>query len=318
MKQSSKVAVGVLALAAAGLGVAYKSGAFNQGPFDWMSEPVIKLQPGSQDSLHVEYPSVYAAGSTHYMLYSAYGDDRRWRIEMATTSDGETFVKQGNIFDESKLAFAGGYAFPFVRNVASEKSSSYEMYFAAGDSITSGYTGIYKSTSANGFAWGAPERIIQESGLDPIVISEGDRETLLYTVASGDLNVIKAVELNKDGKPLQSRVVYTPQQGIYTLGLLHWQEIPIVIVEAADTWLPLCFNASGELAAIPGEPILRTNLEGDTSWDRLKYGMFFSETNSKVYYNGIEGHGFEQGGQIGVATYKPAKLFQNMDFSSCR
>lgn len=318
MKQNSKVVVCVLAVAVVGLGISYKSGIFNQGPFDWGDEPVIKLQPVGQDSLHVEYPSVYSTGSANYMLYSAYGDDHRWRIEMATTTDGKNFVKQGNIFDESKLGFAGGYAFPFVKNVALDNSNIFELYFSAGDTIATGYTGIYKSVSTDGFSWGAPQRLIQESGLDPVVVSQGGEDTLLYTVAQGGMNVIKAVELNGDGKPLQSKVAYIPQQGIYTLGLLHWQEIPIVIVEASDTWQPLCFAASGELVAIPGEPILKTNLEGDTAWDRLKYGMYFSEADSKVYYNGIEGHGFEQGGQIGVAKYNPVKLFKNMDFSACR
>lgn len=318
MNQGSKVVVCVLALAVVGLGVAYQSGVFDQRSFDWGEGPVIKLQPDSQDSMHVEYPSFYIAGGTQYLLYSAYGDDRRWRIEMATTTDGKNFVKQGNIFDETKLAFAGGYAFPFVRHVPSDKVGAYEMYFSAGDTYASGYTGIYKSVSVGGFAWAAPKRLIQESGLDPVVVSKGDKEILLFTVTDGNSNVIKAVELTGDAKGLKSKVVYSPKQGIYTLGLLHWEGVPVVVVESEDTWQPLCFTESGELANIPGGPILKMNLEGDTSWDRLKYGMYFSEDNSKVYYNGIQGHGFEQGGQIGMAKYNPAKLFRNMDFSVCR
>lgn len=307
-------------IAVAGLGYAWKNDLLRGGVFDWGSEPVIRIQPASEDSLHVEYPSVYKVGTANAMLYSGYGDDHRWRIKLATAQNDTDYIKQGNIFDETKLPFKGGYAFPFVRKTQVNGANLFEVYFSVTDNGATSYSAIYRSTSANGLSWGAPKKLLSDSALDPVVLKQNGQDTLVYTSAIAGNNVIKSAEIKADGSVGPSRTIFKPEGGLYTLGVVHVNEKPILFVETASSWDAFCFNASGDLIAASKEPVFKFKETTEKTWDGLKYGMYFFEEASPpaLYYNGIEAHGIEQGGQIAVGSYDIDSLASKLNVTQCQ
>lgn len=302
---------------AIGLLATEDASAADQPGFSWGEQPIVALQAASQESLHVEYPTVFALGEARAMLYSAFGEDRRWRIKMALAQDGQHFVKQGNVFDERALPFSGNYAFPFV--VAGDgEHPGFELYFSAADEAFAGYTGLYRSTSTDGLAWTVPVRVLAVTGFDPVVVSRSSGHTLLYTSVHEGRNVLEAVDLKRGAIASARRIVYRPEEGIYTLGLVHFQGKPIIVLEVIDAWAALCFSDTGQLVNVGSAPILKSVPAASSNWDRLKYGMHFFEADAKVFYNGITGRGAEQGGQIGVASYDADALFGHMDVTGCQ
>ncbi|MBX8539431.1 hypothetical protein K5D56_18305 [Pseudomonas cichorii] len=304
-------------LVAAGLGYVWNKK--SSEVFDWGSEPVIRIQPASEESLHVEYPTVFTAADTNIMLYSSYGDDRRWRIKLAVADNETNYVKQGNIFDESTLPFKGSYAFPFVRKVSVEGSTLFELYFSVTEDGASSYSAIYRSASRNGLSWGQPKKLIGDNALDPIVLKQSGQDVILYTYFNGDDNSIKLSPLNADGSVGLLRTVFKPDNGIYTLGVVHVSTVPVVIVETQKSWEALCFNASGVLIKASQEPVIKQKENLNKAWDGLKYGMYFFEeaTPPAIYYNGIEAHGAESGGQIGAGTYDLVNLASKLNLTEC-
>lgn len=290
-----------------------------ESPFTWEVEPVVKIRALSEESRHVEYPTVYKLADSTAMLYSAYGDDRRWRIKLALSKGGNEFVGQGNIFDESKLSFQGGYAFPFVR-VVGEGRPTFELYFSVVDGKSQGYTAIYRSFSVDGINWGSPEKLISDAALDPVVFKKNGHDIILYSRLKSGQNQIVSAMLDAAGGVTSSRVVYSPRSGIYTLGVLHVRGTPILIVETEKGWRPLCFNAAGNLVAVSKAEIFKFPTNGEKRWDALRYGMYFLEdsTNPLMYYNGVEARGSEQGGQIGVGRYDVSRMARLINSSKCQ
>lgn len=310
----------VALVAVAGLGYVWKNNLQFGGVFDWGDEPVVRIQPGSEDSLHVEYPSVFKIGASNAMLYSGYGDDHRWRIKLATAQNDTDYVKQGNIFDETKLPFQGAYAFPFVRKSVVDGALVYELYFSVAENGAPSYSAIYRSTSTNGLRWNLPKKLLSDSALDPIVLKQNGQDTIVYTSAAGGENVIKSAQLKADGSSGPSRTVFNPDGGLYTLGVVHVNDIPVLFVETESSWDALCFNSSGNLVAASKEPVFKFKEITEKKWDGLKYGMYFYEEagTPTVYYNGIEAHGVEQGGQIGVASYDVDSLASKLNLIQCQ
>lgn len=310
----------VAVVAVAGLGYAWKNNLLFGGVFDWGSEPVVRIQPASEDSLHVEYPSVFKVGDANAMLYSGYGDDHRWRIKLATAQNETDYIKQGNIFDEKLLPFKGAYAFPFVRKNQVNGATTYELYFSATEDGSSTYSAIYRSTSTNGLRWGVPKKLLNDSALDPVVLKHNGRDKILYTSMAGGDNLIKSAELKADGSVGPSTAVLNPEGGIYTLGVVHIKDTPVLFVETQSSWDAYCFNASNNLVAASPEPVFVFKETTEKKWDGLKYGMYFFEEASTptIYYNGIEAHGVEQGGQIGVANYDADILASKLDLTQCQ
>lgn len=310
----------VAVVAIAGFGYARKNNLIFGGVFDWGSEPVVRTQPASEDSLHVEYPSVFKVGDVNAMLYSGYGDDHRWRIKLATAKNDTDYVKQGNIFDEKLLPFKGAYAFPFVRKKLLDGATSYELYFSVTEDNSPTYSAIYRSISTNGLSWGVPKKLLNDSALDPVVFTHNGHDKIMYTsMVDGD-NLIKSAELNADGSVGPSNTVLTPESGIYTLGVVHINSKPVFFVETESNWDAYCLNASDKLVPASHEPIVVLKESTEKKWDGLKYGMFFFEEGETpaVYYNGIEAHGIEQGGQIGVASYDVDSLTRKLDLAQCQ
>lgn len=319
-KGRNVILASVAVVAVAGLGYAWKNNLLSGGVFDWGSEPVVRIQPASEDSLHVEYPSVFKVGDVNAMLYSGYGDDHRWRIKLATAQNDTDYIKQGNIFDEKLLPFKGAYAFPFVRKNLVNGATAYELYFSATEDGASSYSAIYRSTSTNGLRWEMPKKLLSDSAIDPVVLKHDGRDLILYTsVVDGD-NMVKSAELKADGSVGPSTTVLNPDSGIYTLGVVHVNDKPVLFVETPDSWDAYCLNASNSLVAASHEPVFVFKENAEKKWDGLKYGMyFFEEADSPtVYYNGIEAHGVEQGGQIGVANYDVGELTSKLDLSQCQ
>jgi len=319
-KKRTALLASVTIVALGGVGYAWKNNLIFGDVFDWGSEPVIRIQPASEDSLHVEYPSVFKVGDVNTMLYSAYGDDHRWRIKLATANNDTNYVKQGNIFDEKMLPFKGAYAFPFVRKKLANSATTYELYFSVTEDGSSAYSAIYRSFSTNGLYWGAPKKLLTDSALDPVVFTQNGRDKIMYTSTVGDKNFVKLAELKADGGVGTSNTVLSPQGGIYTLGVVHINSKPVFFVETQNSWDAYCLNASDKLVPASHEPIVVFKESTEKRWDGLKYGMyFFEETETPtIYYNGIEAHGIEQGGQIGVASYNAASLASKLDLAQCQ
>jgi len=319
-KSRAVILASAAVVAVAGLGYAWKNNLLFGGVFNWSSEPVVRVQPGSEDSLHVEYPSVFKVGDANAMLYSGYGDDHRWRIKLATAQNDTDYVKQGNIFDEKLLPFKGAYAFPFVRKNLVNGATRYELFFSVTEDGSASYSAIYRSTSTNGLRWETPKKLLGDSALDPVVFKHNGRDTIVYTSTVNGNNTIKAAELKADGGVGPSTVVLNPDSGIYTLGVVHVNDKPVLFVETPNSWDAYCFNASDKLVAASQEPVFTFKDNTGKAWDGLKYGMyFFEEADSPtIYYNGIEAHGVEQGGQIGVASYDAGNLTSKLNLTQCQ
>ena len=319
-KRRKVLIASVAIVAVLGLGYAWKSNLWGSELFDWGSDPVIRIQPASEDSLHVEYPSVFKVGDSNVMLYSGYGDDHRWRIKLATAQNDTDYIKQGNIFDEKKLPFKGAYAFPFVRKNLTNGAATYELYFSVTEDGAPTYSAIYRSSSVNGLRWETPKKLLTDSALDPVVFKRNGHDKIIYTAMLNGDNVIKSAELKADGSAEPSRIILSPIAGIYTLGILHVDAKPVLVVETQNSWDAYCFDASDNLIVASQEPIFVFGDVAEKKWDGLKYGMYFFEDASTptVYYNGIEAHGVEQGGQIGVANYDLDSLTSKLNLTQCQ
>lgn len=282
----------------------------DKGVMDTVTQ-VLTITPNShsEESFHVEYPAVYKINERMAMLYSAFGADRRWRIKLALSKDGFSWVRQGNIFAEKQLTFPGNYAFPFVE----EKYPGFSMIFVASSNHPDkkGYTVLWQSFSPNGMQWQQPKKIIEDNLiLDPVLTNFNGQQVALYTSAQDNQSVIKMLAMEQNSLSTKPRVIYKAQgaEGLYTLGIFLMDKKPIVVIEIGsnkDTeWQAKCFDKDGRLISAATEPLLITSNHGE-KWDALKYGPYFFQNdnqNTLVYFNGIKGRGEEKGGQIGVAS----------------
>ncbi|GAB7533050.1 hypothetical protein PS3A_54660 [Pseudomonas sp. 3A(2025)] len=319
-KYSIPVILAMSVMAAIGLGYFWQGGE-RDNIFTWQVEPVIRIQPASDESLHVEYPTVYSLGEGKGLLYSAYGDDGRWRIKLAVATAGDDFVKQGNIFDEAKLPFKGGYAFPFVYPSTVNGKTVLNLYFSAADGDDSSrYTAIYHAVSDTGLTWSAPEKLLSDNALDPVVLTLNGQDVIVYTSVVEGANVIRSAALPSAGKAGDIHTVYSSASGFYTLGAIKSGGHPILILETEKDWVALCFNASGQLVQSSKSALLEFKKDKGSLWNGLKYGMYFVSESSPphVYYNGITGYGAPVGGQVGVGTYDPEKLASKLNTAQCQ
>lgn len=158
-----------------------------QSPFQSPSGlPIVTLLPTpSEESIHVEYPAVYEVGGQQVMHYSAYGDDRRWRIKSATR-ENDGWTCQGNLFNERLLAFTGNYAFPFVDRLSDKEAFKYALYFSAGKTPGAQYTSLWRSFSRDGVTWQLPSKLLDDRViLDPVITKRGGRKVAIYTSKEG-------------------------------------------------------------------------------------------------------------------------------------
>jgi hypothetical protein len=298
----------------------------------YSASPLIGLLPSpSEESIHVEYPTVFGTESHRIMLYSAYGDDSRWRIKSAVSQDNNTWVRQGNVFNEMALPFAGNYAFPFVDELPAKSTNKYALYFAAGNMPKAPYTALWKSLSRDGVTWLPPIKLFEDRLiLDPVITELRGRKVAIYTSKCVQGDCIRLVALNNGipRKLLQPVTLWRPKTlasgvGIYTLGLLPSGQKKVLVIEAGlpgrIDWIAKCFDARGRLIPAARGPIASFPKSGER-WDSLKYGQFFHDakgSNLSLYYNGIMGAGAERGGQIGHADIDRAVLETLVSTAAC-
>ena len=290
---------------------------------------VLRVSSGhpSQESLHVEYPTVYKVNDLQIMLYSAYGDDGRWRIKEATSKGDNNWVKQGSVFAEAQLTFKGNYAFPFVFiSDQANTSERYQMVFAAGKNNQESYTQLWQSFSKDGEHWNQPQKILEDSlVLDPVVTEFAGKRRVIYTSMdkAKTKNSIKMVVLSHP-QSTAPKIIYIPKIfGIYTLGIFDTDHYPVFVVESGNQretqWIAKCFDKNFALINAAKQPLLITPHHGE-HWDSLKYGPYFYKKDKQslvLYYNGIKGRGEESGGQIGFAKIDMALLEKSLEKNNC-
>lgn len=267
--------------------------------------PIVTLLPSpSEESIHVEYPSVYEVGGQQVMHYSAYGDDRRWRIKSIILENG-VWIRQGNLFNERLLAFTGNYAFPFVQRVATIEPNKYSLFFSAAIRPGAPYTSLWRSFSRDGVTWQLPSKLFEDNLiLYPVITKRRGREVVIYTSKNRGRDVVRMATIS-GGRPITIYHSKPPAVGLYTLGLVTLNGKPIILIETGFPghieWVATCFDAQDHLIPAAAESLASYPKIGDR-WDSLRYGLYFDDAAGRelnLYYNGIVGAGAEFGGQIG-------------------
>ncbi len=294
--------------------------------------PVLSVrQSPSEETLHVEYPTVFHRGGENVMFYSAFGDDRRWRIKEAVSANSIAWIRYGNLFDETKLPFAGNYAFPFVTQQS--EGGPYDLYFSVQASRDRSYDQLWRSQSADGLHWSPPALFLEDNLiLDPVVIKRDGRLIVLYTSKEDHGPAIKmAWAFDSGGARLNApKSIYVPnansvsvEVGLYTLGVIPIGTTNVIVAEeglqSRVDWVALCFADNQSLKAVVPEAIASFP-QLEEQWDALKYGPFFTaaaDGTVKAYFNGIRGLGVESGGQIGYAEVNLQHLREEVAAASC-
>lgn len=189
-----------------------------QFPFQSLSIlPIVTLVPSpSEESIHVEYPTIYEVGNHRVMHYSAYGDDRRWRLKAATRESG-VWKRMGNLFNERLLEFTGNYAFPFVEQLPAGGDYKYALYFSAGNAPGAPYTTLWRSFSRDGVKWQSPSKLLEDRLiLDPVITKRRGRKVAIYTSKDDGGDVVRMAAIS-GGRPTTIYRPKSPVVGIYTL-----------------------------------------------------------------------------------------------------
>ena len=277
------------------------------------NEPVLKTIGGGQESIHVEYPSVIKIGQQYFMFYSGYGEDEKWRIYLATSNDGNNFLRQGQVFNDQD--HQGNTAFPFV--IKNPKNDKYFMYFSRANKSKQPYDQIALASSLNGFSWQYEGVVIEEGGLDPFVVLQEDQYRMFYSIPQNGSIKIKEL-ISDDGvkwKNNQIVVESSPVRGFYTIGGLFIDQNLCLLLESVvvsskrNETLMYCDHGKESFNPIANNPI-RINRDWETNWDNIKYGfnVLKDENKTFVYFNGIGKLGLESDGYIGVAELDIDKL----------
>ncbi|MDJ0737024.1 MAG: D-glucuronyl C5-epimerase family protein [Nostocaceae cyanobacterium] len=182
--------------------------------------PILGLLPNSVESKHVEYPSVIKVNDKYLMYYSAHGDDKKWRIFLATSDDGLKFKRHGQVFDVNNLPknCQGNQAFPFVIQDI-KKSNSFLMYFSCASKPGKAYDNILWASSLDGKTWEYGGIAIEASGLDPLVILQPtNKYVMFYTIAKNGKTVIQksTSDNGKDWSIPSTVIAGQPARGFYT------------------------------------------------------------------------------------------------------
>jgi hypothetical protein len=290
--------------------------AFNEAPPNLFSyrhpDPVIGLVDNSDESIHTEYPSVIIIDGIFHMYYCAYGDNLRWKLFHATSTDGMSWTRQGEVFAEGRLPtdFQGNLAFPFVvKNLAA--SQGYFMYFSVSEERGQPYQKIHYAYSNDGVTWRYEGVAIADHGLDPlVVISPEQKYELYYTrVFDGKASIMYSV--STDGRefsePVPAVTFIMGRRGLYTISGFYLERRFLLFLESLtpigrhDTLLWI--RDGDRFRPIEQNPVI-VDQDWIPRWDARRYGFDFVSYGDKMllYYNGIPKGGAEKGGQIGMAV----------------
>ncbi|MFT9849645.1 D-glucuronyl C5-epimerase family protein [Aneurinibacillus sp. REN35] len=284
--------------------------------------PIVSISPQSEGSKHVEYPSVIKIDGIYYLYYCAYGEDMRWRIHLATSSDGIKWVKQGRIFNEGNLPFQGNYSFPFVMENKQTKNPSkrYLMYFSAGKYFAKPYDRLYLAYSPDGIKWKVEKQVLEDMILDPFIIQEQGLLEMYYSTIVENQIIIKR-RTSKDGEEWtdsSSLVVKNILQGdgYYTIGGVKIKESNILFIEGNNKnqhYIDMYKISGEEIIPYKNNPIY-IDRDWTKEWNAIHYGLNIVQDNNKylIFYNGISQLGVE-GGQIGKAELNSQLIEQYLE-----
>jgi hypothetical protein len=135
------------------------------------------------------------------MYYCAYGDNLRWKLFHATSTDGRVWTRQGEVFIQGSLPsnLQGNLAFPHVmKEVAA--SQGYLMYFSAAEKRSQPYQKIHYAYSKDGVAWSYEGVAIDDNGLDPLVVISPEQQYELYYTKVHDGKASVMYSVSTDGR----------------------------------------------------------------------------------------------------------------------
>jgi predicted GH43/DUF377 family glycosyl hydrolase len=292
--------------------------------------PVVTLG-NDLDSGHAEYPGVVAVGDSLWMFYAAFGQAGRWSIALATSIDGRSWQKRGEVLapDPSATAWDGGsVAFPCVLHDPDARNGErFRMYYAGKRSCR--YAGIGLATSPNGLDWRRRGRVVTlgDAGawdsheiVDPAVVKnrEGYR---LYYCGSGREGTGYAIGLaeSRDGVSWTKRgqeplYVLDGRSRLYTIDVLATGDGYLLFESSSDPEGFAHVFALHSRDGIHFDPAARRRVlspSRDGSWDHVMvYGMETLMWRGRLcmWFNGIYRRMVTPGGQVGFASTDPDSL----------
>jgi len=251
---------------------------------------------------------VIKINNRYFMYYCAYGDDKRWRLFTATSSDGLNWTRQGRLKDLPNY-LNGNLAFPYV--VADRKKGGYLMYFFALEQTGKPYNKICWARSRDGWNWKYGGVAVNDSGLKPLVLLRpgGGYEMLFVKSENGKFELIYIS--SSDGIHWDNEVVIleflSKQRGMYTVSGMYFEDRLMIFLESCAPCLRhdmLLYVGKDEkdLKPVKENPVI-VDRDWENRWDNIRYGYNFMKDGDMyvTYYNGIPKKGDETGGQIGRA-----------------
>ena len=283
---------------------------------------VLDVLPSSQDAVHVEYPAVVTGPDGLLLYYSAFGVDRRWRIKLATSSNGAEWHRQGQVFSESvDFPIMGNYAFPTVAQIP---AGNFVMVFSGETNPGTGYDGLFLTTSDDGWRWQVPHVVLSGvRALDPLLIIDNSGLLKLYYVVADNTSGSVYRTVSYDGKEWSTpETVWSrnPAEGsIYTIGSFIYGDVRLFLIEGTlhgnHLWSALCQNHENQLVNLP-----RNDVQTDEAGrgGPMLYGMaFVNNTFPEItYFNEIADQGIEFGGIIRSAETNN-RLLNDLNLAHC-
>ena len=264
-------------------------------------DPVLTIEPGL-DSVHVEYPGIVQSNGRLLMLYSAFGDDDRWRIRLADSSDqGYTWTRDGTVIDGAEFGY-GAVAFPDI--LAMSEDDGYVVAFSADTDGEVGYDSVMVSVGSSIEALSTPEVAVAVGGLDPALWRDGDELHMSFTLVGESRTTIEHY-VSADGRDWTRRSpLYSGDLSIYTQNTFILDETRVWIMninQQRRSAVLFCRSSdTNELTAISNSEIAATD-EREAIWNQYRYGheVVLLESELVVFYNGIRRDLGDGNGMIG-------------------
>lgn len=276
---------------------------------DLADPPVLPVEPGA-DSVHVEYPGVWTDGEELRALYSAYGDDGRWRIRAATSSDdGVTWDRTGTAIEPSDLGYYGA-AFPDV--VVDDTTGDLVVVFSAADDVA-GYDDVVVVTGPDGDHLGDPVVVAPVGGLDPAIWEDDGVYHVSFTEVIGAGVAIEHYTSADTTTWTREEPLLETGTSIYTQNTFMLSDVRVWALNVSygavrgreSVWL-FCqdVDAGTLVPLVDGEIDVSDLLQ--PVWNQFKYGFEIDpsstvdgDTEVVAFYNGIRRDQGDGNGMIG-------------------
>jgi len=273
--------------------------------------PVLGIIPGGDQSRHVEYPSVIKIDDKYFMYYCAYGEDNRWRLCMATSTDCVNWTRHGWIFSDGELpeGFRGNVAFPNV--IKDAATGGYLMYFSTASEFGQPYDRICWAYSEDGWKWQFGGVAIDENGLKPLALAKPGGQYIMFFIDPESESTELKVSYSQNGRDWGKAnvLVNFPSnlRGMYTVSGMFFNNKLLIFLESNtsigrhDTLL-FAGNDENDLKPVKNNPVI-VDRDWEKKWDTIRYGFNILQDGQRylLFYNGLPYLGAEVGGQIGLA-----------------